>query len=90
MSFKARDSRGCSVNGNTGVPLVHEPPAPARKHRYVAVTSRLLLYDVLNARTSEKNGAPPTIDAAAGSVTNCALSAAIRDIADIAIAPITR
>jgi hypothetical protein len=27
------------------------------------------VYDVLNARTSEKNGAPPTIEAAAGSVT---------------------
>ena len=38
------------------------------KQRYLAVTFRLAVYDVLNARTSEKKGAPPTIDAAANAL----------------------
>jgi len=33
------------------------------------VTSRLAVYEALNTRTSEKNGAPPTMEAAAGTVT---------------------
>jgi hypothetical protein len=37
--------------------------------RYTAVTVTLAVYDVLNARTSEKNGASPCTDAATGSVT---------------------
>jgi hypothetical protein len=34
----------------------------------MTVTSRVSVYDVLNARTSEKNGARPWMDAAAGRV----------------------
>src|SRR6266567_2525687 len=37
--------------------------------RYTAVTVTLAVYDVLNTRTSEKNGANPCTDAATGSVT---------------------
>jgi hypothetical protein len=36
--------------------------------------SRIDVYEVLNTRTSEKNGAPPTIEAAAGTVTVLARS----------------
>jgi hypothetical protein len=39
------------------------------KHRYVADTESDEVCDVLNKRTSEKNGAAPTTDAAAGSVS---------------------
>ena len=72
MLSRARDSRGARENGKTGAVDGQAP----RKHRYVAITSRVWVYDVLNARTSEKNGAPPTIEAAAGSVTVCAERAA--------------
>ena len=48
-----------------------------RKQRYVAMTWRMSVYDVLNTRTSDMNGATPTIEAAAGSVMSwtCARSA---------------
>jgi len=42
------DSRGFSVNVTTG----GAPGQSPTKQRYVAVTSRLSVYDVLNARTS--------------------------------------
>jgi hypothetical protein len=67
MSSNAFDSRGANVNVNTGAVPGHA--TVAMKHRYVAVTSKLDVYDVLNTRTSEKNGFPPCIDAAAGNVT---------------------
>src|SRR5262245_58700446 len=67
MSSNARDSRGFSVNGTDAAPTpVH---GLGMKQWYVAVTFRPDVYDVLNTRTSEKNGAWPTIDAAAGNVT---------------------
>ena len=68
MSSKALDSRGASVNWISGTPAAVQ----LMKHRYRAVTARGLVYEVLKARTSEKNGAPPTMDAAAGSVTTSA------------------
>ncbi len=72
MSLNARASRGASVNVNTGGVAGQSATAVLMKHRYVAVTSRLDVYDVLNTRTSEKNGFPPTKDAAAGNVTTSA------------------
>jgi hypothetical protein len=42
------------------------------KHRYLADTVNDEVYDVLNKRASEKNGAAPTTDAAAGNVTRSA------------------
>src|SRR5712691_3248344 len=52
-------SRGANVNALTGC----DPD------RYTAVTDTLAVYDVLNTRTSERNGANPCTDAAAGNVT---------------------
>jgi hypothetical protein len=41
-------------------------------NRYTAVTLNTSVYDVLNTRTSDTNGTPPTplTDAATGNVTN--------------------
>src|SRR5262245_21166272 len=66
MSSKPLDSRGWSVMFSGAAPAVQ---GLGMKQWYVAVTFRLAVYDVLNTRTSEKNGACPTIDAAAGNVT---------------------
>ncbi len=74
MSLNARASRGASEKFNTGGVAGQFACAVPMKHRYVAVTSRLVVYEVLNTRTSEKNGFPPTKDAAAGSVTRSARS----------------
>jgi hypothetical protein len=52
-----------------------EQPAVDVLHRYVAVTFTTSVYDVLNTRTSEKNGACPTTDAATGNVTVSATAA---------------
>jgi hypothetical protein len=52
-------SRGANVNVLTGC----DP------NRYTAVTATLAVYDVLNTRTSEKNGANPCTDAATDNVT---------------------
>jgi hypothetical protein len=73
MSSKARDSRGDSEK----VVCADDGQAPM-KHRYVAVIWALDAYDVLNTRTSEKNGDAPTIDATAGTVIreDCAESGA--------------
>src|SRR5688572_20888082 len=68
MSSNARDSRGPSTNTACGPAPGHAP----RKHRYTAVTDTDPVYDVLNTRTSEKNGlaADPTgNDVTAGNVT---------------------
>src|SRR5688572_25943580 len=56
MSSNARDSRGPSTNTACGPAPGHAP----RKHRYTAVTDTDPVYDVLNTRTSEKTGSPPT------------------------------
>jgi hypothetical protein len=58
MSSNARDSRAANVKLTCGAPTGHAP----RKHRYTAVTATGNVYDVLNTRTSEKNGdaADPT------------------------------
>src|SRR6185369_82843 len=64
MSSNAFDSRGTSVNTRGGTGFAHP------KHRYTAVTVTMSVYDVLNTRTSEKNGATGrTTDAATGNVT---------------------
>src|SRR5205823_14904915 len=78
MSLKARDSRGARVKLDCGATVGHAVPIAAMKHRYVAVTFKPAVYDVLNARASEKNGAPPTIEAAAGRVTSSAPTVAAR------------
>jgi hypothetical protein len=68
MSSNARDSRGPRTNDACGLTPGHAP----RKHRYTAVTDTEPVYDVLNTRTSEKNGlaADPTgNDVTAGNVT---------------------
>src|SRR5450830_1542270 len=70
MSSNAFDSRAPSVNtcGGTG-------DAHPTKHRYTAVTVTGVVYDVLNTRTSEKNGATGrTNDAATGMVVVSAAS----------------
>src|SRR5262249_50298374 len=61
ISSNDLDSRGANVNVLDGC----DP------NRYTAVTFTLAVYDVLNTRTSEKNGAPPCpcTDAATGNVT---------------------
>src|SRR5713101_633588 len=59
ISSKDFASRGANVNVLTGC----DPD------RYTAVTDTLTVYDVLKTRTSERNGANPCTDAAAGSVT---------------------
>src|SRR6266566_2200997 len=64
ISSKDFASRGANVNVLTGC----DP------NRYVAVTATLAVYDVLNTRTSERNGASPCTEAAAGSVTVSATS----------------
>src|SRR5262249_31956450 len=74
MSSKACDCRGARLNVEVGAEAAQAPPADAMKQREVAVTCRVWVYDVLKARTSEKNGAPPTSDAAAGSVIRSARS----------------
>src|SRR6476659_324573 len=58
MSSKARDSRGPTVNCTCGAAAGQGP----RKQRYTAVTPTGAVYEVLNTRTSEKNGlaAEPT------------------------------
>ena len=58
-------SRGANVNALTGC----DPD------RYTAVTDTLAEYDVLKTRTSERNGANPCTDAAAGNVTVSARTA---------------
>jgi hypothetical protein len=60
MSSNARASRGASEN-----------TCVAPLNRYTAVTLNTSVYDVLNTRTSDTNGTPPTpeTDAATGSVT---------------------
>jgi hypothetical protein len=73
MSSNARDSRAPSTNVACGATPGHVP----RKHRYTAVTDTGAVYDVLNTRTSEKNGlaADPTgNDVTAGNVTVSARS----------------
>ena len=67
MSSNARDSRGASVKVICGADAGHDP----RKQRYTAVTFADVVYDVLNTRTSEKNGlaaAPTGSDVTAGRV----------------------
>jgi hypothetical protein len=67
MSSNARDSRGANVKLIWGADAGHVP----RKHRYTAVTETGDVYEVLNTRTSEKNGlaaAPGGSEVAAGSV----------------------
>jgi hypothetical protein len=67
MSSNARDSRGDSVKLIWGAEAGHVP----RKHRYTAVTVTGDVYEVLNTRTSEKNGlaaAPGGNEVTAGSV----------------------
>jgi hypothetical protein len=59
ISSKDFASRGANVNVLTAC----DP------NRYTAVTATLAVYDVLNTRTSERNGATPCTDAATGSVT---------------------
>src|SRR5207245_2016557 len=64
MSSNAFDSRGDNVKVCGGTADAHP------KHRYTAVTVSTDVYDVLNTRTSEKNGATGrTTDAATGNVT---------------------
>src|SRR5437016_2224504 len=64
MSSNAFDSRFSSVNTCGATADAHP------KHRYTAVTVTPDVYDVLNTRTSEKNGATGrTTDAATGNVT---------------------
>jgi hypothetical protein len=73
MSSNARDSRDASTNEAWGATPGHAP----RKHRYTAVTDTGPVYDVLNTRTSEKNGLaalPTGNDVTAGSVTVSAKS----------------
>jgi hypothetical protein len=73
MSSNARDSRAPSTNVTCGAVPGHAPT----KHRYTAVTDTDDVYDVLNTRTSEKNGlaaAPSGNDATAGSVNVSAKS----------------
>src|SRR5262245_15655867 len=72
MSSNAFDSRGFSVNDTTG----GVPGQSPTKQRYVATTSRFSVYDVLNARTSVKNGDRPWSEADAGSVTVSAAATA--------------
>jgi hypothetical protein len=67
MSSNARDSRTASVKVVCGAAAGHAP----RKHRYTAVTDTGAVYDVLNTRTSEKNGeaaVPTGSDVTAGIV----------------------
>src|SRR5215471_1862404 len=71
MLSNALASRGASAKFFEGC---GEHPAVAGLHRYVAVTLTTSVYDVLNTRTSEKNGAAPTTDAATGNVTVSAKS----------------
>jgi hypothetical protein len=83
MSSNARDSRAPSTNVTCGAVPGHAPT----KHRYTAVTDTDDVYDVLNTRTSEKNGlaaAPSGNDATAGSVNVSAVSTngRVRRIAD--------
>src|SRR5215831_1227431 len=73
MLSNALASRGASAKFFEGCV---EHPAVDVLHRYVAVTLTTSVYDVLNTRTSEKNGAAPTTDAATGNVTVSAESAA--------------
>ena len=69
MSSNAFDSRGANVNACGGTADAHP------KHRYTAVTVTDAEYDVLNTRTSEKNGATArTTDAATGTVVVSAAS----------------
>src|SRR5215831_1041989 len=72
MLSNALASRGASAKFFEGC---GEHPAVAGLHRYVAVTFTTSVYDVLNTRTSEKNGAAPTTDAATGNVTVSATAA---------------
>jgi tyrosyl-tRNA synthetase len=77
MSSNARDSRGPSTNDACGLTPGHAP----RKHRYTALTDTEPVYEVLNTRTSEKNGlaADPTgNDVTAGNVTVSAKSGGAR------------
>src|SRR5215471_7443008 len=71
MLSNALASRGANAKFFTGCV---EQPAVEVLHRYVAVTFNTSVYDVLNTRTSEKNGAAPTTDAATGNVTVSAKS----------------
>jgi len=73
MLSNALASRGANAKFFTGCV---EQPAVEVLHRYVAATFTTSVYDVLNTRTSEKNGAAPTTDAATGNVTVSAESAA--------------
>src|SRR5262249_49015122 len=61
ISSNALASRGAKSNALTGC-VAHDADDPG-VHRYVAVTLTTVVYDVLNTRTSEKNGAAPTTDA---------------------------
>jgi hypothetical protein len=64
MSSKALDSRGARAKVSWAGAAGQLP----RKQRYVAVTSTDDVYEVLKARTSDKKGAAPTIEATAGIV----------------------
>ncbi|MDQ5857902.1 MAG: hypothetical protein M3542_06450, partial [Acidobacteriota bacterium] len=89
MSSNARDSRGPSTNVACGPTTGHAP----RKHRYTALTVTEPVYDVLNTRTSEKNGlaADPTgNDVTAGNVTVSAKSDGARRSTSAAAGKIRR
>src|SRR5215813_12834236 len=73
MSSNASAWRGVRVNVSSGV----VPGQVPRKQRYVAVTWRLVSYEVLKTRTSVKKGEKPWIEAAAARVLVSAKAEAV-------------